>query len=65
MEGGLVWTQEGMKLQGNTLYLMPMDGGDEGVDIFVFDLAKMTAAQSCMTAGANRCLFDKRRLAAR
>jgi len=65
MESGLVWTQEGMKLQGNTLYLMPMDGGDEGVDIFVFDLPEMTAAQSCMTAGANRCLFDKRRLAAR
>ena len=65
MESGLLWTQEGMKLQGSTLYLLPMDGGGEGVDIFVFDLPEMTPAQSCIAAGANRCLFDKRRLAAR
>ncbi len=65
MENGLVWTQEGMTLQGSTLYLMPNDGDEAGAEIYVFELPETTAANACVTAGVNRCLFEKRRLAAR
>ena len=41
MDGGGVWTQEGMALKDGRLYLLPEDGSDGGARLYVFDLTAL------------------------
>ena len=55
-----------MALKGESLYLMPNDGRDGALEIFVFDLdADRSAVVACRSAETNRCLTGGRPVALR
>jgi len=53
---GLLFTREGMALDGGKLYLLPDDGHDGGAQIYAFDFLPLrTAASACPAALTRTC----------
>lgn len=54
MDAGPLWTSEGMALHDGKLFLLPRDGHDGVVDVYIFDMTRLEAAAlACEGPGVN------------
>jgi len=65
---GQVWTREGMAIKDDKLYLLPDDGRDGAVEVYIFNLSALKAAAApCIPIGERdgRCISRRQVVASR